>query len=156
MRKVIESGAVLMFLAVLVGLTLTSARPQVSAAQSGRGQEWLSWSPRERRVFVAAYLDGYSRGTIDACSAAVSLFAPQKPYSSLEDDPERKCFNHSKGYRQNAGDYATLLTDFYRKHAEHLDIPVEYFMLLFTDDRYKTVGDIEKGISNGDVRTSNW
>lgn len=156
MPQKLESGGVLMCVGLIVGMALMAAHPQVSPAQSGRGQDWLSWSPRERRDFVAAYLDGYSRGKIDACEAAANLFASQKPYSDFEDDPERKCFNHSKRYAQNADNYAALLTDFYLKHGDHLDIPVEYFLLLFTDDSYKTVENIENGIRKGDVRTSGW
>ena len=146
-RTPLLAGAIVVF--VLMG-TLA----QVSAPSPGRGEEWLSWSPTERRVFVAAYLDGYLRGKTDACIAAGELFEQQKPVHDLEDTPDRKCFRHAKSYSRTADDYAGVLTSFYSEQKEHRNIPVEYFLMLFTDARYQTVADIEQGMRKGEVRTT--
>lgn len=124
-----------------------------TAPLAGRGQEWLAWSPSQRRGFVAAYMDGYLRGKSDACEAAAELFAPGKSVVNLDDMPDRQCFRHAKSYSRPAGDYAKLITSFYEKHPVYRDIPVEYFLLLFTDNRYSTLAAIEQGIRKGDVRT---
>jgi hypothetical protein len=126
---------------------------QTSGPPRGRGEEWLSWSPEQRLVFVGAYLQGYLMGKLDGCNAAGELFEQHKAVRDPDDLPERRCFRHAKGYSRNADEYATLIAAFYAKHVEHRDMPVDYFMLLFTDDRYKTVTDIEEGIRKGEVRT---
>src|SRR5579863_5017937 len=104
--------------------------------------------------FVGAYLQGYLMGKTDGCEAAVEVFEQGKKITDLEQDPDRMCFRHAKGYSRPAGAYARLITAFYEKHPEHRNIPVDYFMLLFTDSSYKTLADIEQGIRKGDVRTT--
>lgn len=143
----------LLLVGALSLLALTGTIAQVSQSRPGRGQEWLSWSPDERSVFIGAYLQGYLMGKTDACIAAGELFEQHKPVHDLEETPDRRCFRHAKSYSRTSADYASVITDFYLKHREYENIPVDYFMLLFTDDRYKTVGDIEQGIAKGEVRT---
>lgn len=147
MRGMLFSCAVLVFSAS--GMFTQAHHPV-----RGFGEEWLSWSPEQRTANIGAYLQGYLMGKTDACEAASELFEQHKPVKNLEDDPDRKCFRHAKGYSRSAGDYAGVITAFYQRNPQHLNIPVDYFMLLFTNVRYKTVDDIEQGIQKGDVRTT--
>jgi len=151
MRKMI---AVALTVGALCFLGFAGTHAQVSHRGQGTGEEWLSWSADERIVFVGAYLQGYLMGKTDACEAAAELFQAHKKFTNLEQDPSRRCFRHAKDYSRSAAEYAPLITDFYTKHPEHRDIPVDYFMLLLTNDQYKTVGDIEQGIQKGEVRTT--
>lgn len=143
-----------LLLAALAALAAIHTLAQAKTPRQGRGEEWLAWASGERRLYVAAYLDGYSRGKLDACNAAGDLFEQDKRFYNLDDLPERRCFRHAKSYSENADDYVATVTAFYEKHPEHRDIPYQYFMLLFTDPSYKTVPDIEEGIRKGSVRTN--
>jgi hypothetical protein len=118
------------------------------------GKNGSPGTPAQRTLYVGAYLQGYLMGKTDGCEAAVEVFEQGKKITDLEQDPDRMCFRHAKGYSRPAGAYARLITAFYEKHPEHRDIPVDYFMLLFTDSSYKTLADIEQGIRKGDVRTT--
>jgi hypothetical protein len=135
-------------------LVIIGALAQTPSLARGRGQEWLSWSSDERTVFVGAYLQGYLMGKTYACIAAGELFGEHKPIRDLDQMPDRRCFRRAKGYSRKADDYASVISSFYSKHPEYRDIPVDYFMLLFTSDQYRTVEDIEQGIRKEEVRTT--
>lgn len=135
-------------------LLFIGALAQAPSAARGKGQEWLSYSSDERNVFVGAYLQGYLMGKTDACNAAGELFGEHQPISDLDQMPERRCFRRAKGYTRKAEDYTSIITSFYAEHPEYRDIPVDYFMQLFTNDQYRTVDSIEQGIRKGEVRTT--
>jgi hypothetical protein len=140
---------------VLGVLVVIGTLGQSSSSPSGLGKEWSIWTPSERRVFVAAYLDGYLRGKTDACVAAGELFEQQKPIADLEETPDRKCFHHAKGYSRTADDYEAIITAFYAKDKKYEEIPVEYLMLLLTNARYQSSSDIEEGMRKGGSPTPN-
>lgn len=144
---------VVLLIGTLSGLVASGTPGQTSSLKKGLGQEWLSWTAAQQTRYVGAYLQGYLMGKMDACEAAVELFERGKKFTDLEQDPDRRCFRHAKGYSRPAGEYVKLITVFYARHPEHRDIPVEYFLLLFTDNRYSTLAAIEQGIRKGDVRT---
>ncbi len=103
---------------------------------------------------MGAYLQGYFMGKSDACETAAELFGPRKPIHDLDQDPERRCFRHAKRYTMSVADYVSIITSFYEKYPEHRDIPVDYFMIVFRDQRYKTLADIERGMRKGAFRTT--
>lgn len=145
----------LLLTTVLALLAVLGAAAQNSPSPSnGRGEEWLSWTSAQRVLFVGAYLQGYQMGTLDACAAAAELFESGKKITDLNQDPDRRCVRHAKRYSLRAADYARVITAFYHKHPEYRRIPIDYFMILFTDRRYQTLGGIEQGIQKGDVRTT--
>ena len=93
-------------------------------------------------------------GETDACLAAGELFEQRKRVRNLDDLPDRKRFRRAKSYSKTADDCPVLITTFYSKHEDHRDVPVDYFMLLFTDDRFQTLADIEAGIRKSEVRAT--
>ena len=127
---------------------------QVSSPPRGTGQEWLSWSPEQRRVFVGAYLQGYLMGKTDARIAADELFELDKPVHDLKDTVDARCFRHAKAYSRDSADYTAVITDFYTNHAKYRNIPRSYLMLLLTDDRYKTADEIYQAALKGEIRTN--
>jgi hypothetical protein len=129
---------------------------QVSTPRPGSGEEWLSWKPEERRLFVGAYLDGYQRGKTDACIAAGELFDQHKPVHDLEDLPDRRCFRHAKAYSRKPDDYVAVMTNFYTNHPQYRNIPRIYLIFLLTDDRYKTADEIYQAALKGEIRTDFW
>ena len=70
---------------IVIGLLLSTVSA-LSAQNSERGelfrhpgQQWLSWTPRERENFVYGYIHGYAHGMNEARLAADELFEKDKP-----------------------------------------------------------------------------
>jgi hypothetical protein len=125
---------------------------QVRVDQLERGGEWLSWTPAERNTFVVGFIDGYMKGTIDACHAADELFEVGQPHRLGDEHhptevPSGRCLAHvDRNYSKirfansatDASAYTAVITDFYTKHPEYSGIPFIKLMLLLSDKNHKT------------------
>lgn len=139
--------------AALAALLFAGASAKPSSQSGGTGEEWLSWTPEQRSVYVDAYLTGYTSGKTDACIAAAELFEVHKRVTP-EDTLDRRCFRHSKTYSRSRDDYASLLTEFYARCPERKNIPYAYLMIQLTDDRYKTAEVLCHAAEKGEIRAN--
>lgn len=127
---------------------------RVPAASSPRwGEQWLSWTPEVRTVFVDAYLAGYVDGKIDACVVADALFELDKPIQDPKDAVSARCLRHAKAYSRASDYYVKVITDFYRNYPKYGNIPYFNLMVLLRDDRYKTADEIYQAALEGKIRT---
>jgi len=147
---------ILLIVGVFSVLLLKGMAEEPPSSAVVTGEEWLSWSPEQRTVFVDAYLMGYLRGKSNACIGAAELFEVGKPVHDLNESVDRRCFRHAKSYSRGADHYANLITEFYREHPEYRNIPNVYLMVLLTDDRYKTADEIYEAAVKGEIRTNFW
>ncbi len=136
-----------------LGAILVIATAVQAASPPRWGEEWLSWAPQVRSVFMDAYLDGYVSGKVDACSRANDLFELDKPVRDPKDIVSARCLRHAKAYSKASDYYVKVITDFYTKYPKYRNIPYLNLMLLLTDDRYKTADEIYQAAVEGKIRT---
>jgi len=163
------AGAVRTILAAgtIAALLLGSGAASSSSEKPESGQEWMSWSPAERTIFIAGFIDGYLRGTHQACLAADNLFEVGKPHRLGDQDhpsdmPSARCLaevdTYSKykrvGSKVDFSSYTDVITEFYGKHPEYQSIPNTYLLRFLSDRQYKTADQLYQMALKGEIRTS--
>ncbi len=117
------------------------------------GEDWLSWSPEQRIIFVDAYLIGYWRGKSEACLAADRLFELDKPVRDPKEIVANRCLRHTKDYSKDADLYASVITQFYTEHVEYHNIPNVNLIELLIDGRYETADEIYQAAVKREIQT---
>src|ERR1700686_2216009 len=86
------SGSIRTFLlaGVVTVLLLATIAAQVSPLPPSRGEEWLSWTPKERSTFIDGFITGYMNGSHKACAMTDRLFEVGKSHR-LGDFPSSRC-----------------------------------------------------------------
>jgi len=148
-------------------LVVVLAAAQVRPDQFGRGGEWLSWIPSERRTFVGGFVSGYFQGFHQACEVAQELFGePGKTYRLGDDHhpsemPSARCLARMEKYSKakftetsgpDFGAYAGVITEFYTKHPEYRGVPFVNLMKLMSDRNYKTADQLYQMALKGELR----
>jgi len=156
-------GTVLVFGIVALFLTVEG---EIAQNQVARGGEWISWTAAQRSSYVYGYLNGYMKGTVDACNAADDLFEVGQPHRLGDeqhptDIPSGRCLAHmdrefskakfvSSGL--DAGAYTSVITDFYTKNPEFQGIPFDTLLLLLSDKKHKAVEELHDMALKGQIR----
>jgi hypothetical protein len=155
------SGAV-----ALVVLLIVANGAQVRPDQVDRGDEWLSWSQKERAAYVDGFVSGYLQGSNSACDVADDLFGTGKTYTLGDghhpsDMPSARCLARMEKYskatfREGQGldlrAYTDVVTDFYTNHPEYRGIPFFNLMKLLSDGNNKTADQIYQMALRGELR----
>jgi len=127
------------------------AAAQVKREETGRGGEWLSWTPVQRNAYVYGLVDGYLMGFYRACDLADQLFETDQPHRLGDEHhptevPSGRCLAHrgefSKKSFDNAGHpdvsaYTDVITAFYKDHPSCRDFPFS-FLLQSLSSKYAT------------------
>jgi hypothetical protein len=147
--------------AVVLLIAVAAATP---SKQVERGQEWMSWSPAERSVFIGGFIDGYLRGSHVACAAADDLFELDKPHRMGDGRPmpsarcEARLETYSKYKLTDSGPdvsaYTVVITEFYTRHPEYQGVPYLYLLWFLTDSNYKTADQLYQMALKGEIRTN--
>jgi hypothetical protein len=150
--------------ALVLLITMAAAAP---SKQVERGQEWMSWSPAERSVFMGGFIDGYLRGSHEACKVADDLFEVGKPHRLGDEHhpseiPSVRCEarleTYSKYKLTDSGPdfsaYTVVITEFYTKHPEYQGIPYVYLLSFLSDSKYKTADQLHEMALKGEIRTN--
>jgi len=156
-----EATRIMLVTGTLVLMLIITLSAQVPPAQIDRGQEWLSWSPAEKAIYVNGFLTGYSNGSHAACLLTEELFEVGKRHQ-LEDQPSARCYarleTYTKFTRSNSGsdfsNYTNVITDFYTQHPEYQNIPFFYLMRYLSDRQYKTSDELYRMALKGELRTN--
>ena len=142
---------------VLLVLMIIRVPAQVPPKQRGAGEEWLSWSPAERGVYILGFTDGYTSGSLGACNVTDQLFEVGKPHRLGDaqhptEIPSGRCLAAVENYSRNrhmgsdptpyTTAYTTVITEFYTKHPEYQGVPFFYLMLNLSDSKYKTAEEL--------------
>lgn len=150
----------------LVVLVIICVSAQVRPDQFGRGGEWLSWSPAERKTYIDGFVSGYFQGSHQACDVAQELFGTDKAYRLGDEHhpsemPSARCLarmeEYSKArYTEASGPdfsaYADVITEFYTKHPEYQGIPFVNLMKSLSDRNYKTADQLYQMALKGELR----
>lgn len=158
--------ATLLATTVCCGRGNRGARAKVSEGQIARGGEWLSWTPEQRNKYAYGFIDGYMKGTVDACHAADDLFEVGQPHRLGDENhptevPSGRCLAYvdriySKPKFTDSGidtsPYAAVITEFYIRHPEYRGIPFFELMTLLTERKHKTVDQIYDMAVKGEIR----
>ena len=165
LAKVVLVAAVLA-LTVNCGRKNRTVLTKVSDDQIERGGEWLSWNLAQKNAYTYGFLDGYMKGTLDACNAADELFEAGQ-YHRLGDEhhptevPSGRCLaqidrEYSKVRFTDSGvdasAYSAVISEFYTRHPEYKGIPFPSLMLLLTDKKHKTADQIYEMAVKGEIR----
>lgn len=126
-----------MLLISLLAETVDAARPQGLRS----GKDWLSWTPKQRFVFVDTYMAAYTGGKTDACIAAAKLFAPNEKITNVSRQASARCLQNTKSYSRPVEYYTHLITDFYAICPKYEAAPDLYLMTLLSDDQLKTADE---------------
>jgi hypothetical protein len=134
---------------------------QVRPERPSSGEEWLSWSLADRNAYIGGYIDGYTKGSHEACLATNDIFEVHKPHH-LGEDPAARCESHLETYskyqtkdsRADLSVYVTVITEFYTKHPEYRNIPFFYLMRFLSDSQRKTADQIYEMALKGEIRTT--
>lgn len=152
-------------IALSVGLCLCGAA-QVKTELHGRGREWLSWTPVQRRAYVYGFADGHMLGFSNACHLADQLFETDKPHR-LGDErhptevPSGRCLAHrgefqhikfdGEGHFVGVNEYADVITTFYEKHTTCRDFPFP-FLLQALGSKYVTADQLYNLALKGELK----
>jgi hypothetical protein len=146
-----------LLLAGLLAIVLSgSSKPKLTPDQRFRGDEWLSWSPTERHIYVVGMIDGYLRARLDACNTTDELFDVGQPHrlghgSDPGEFPSARCLAATDTYsRFRAGDfsdsstdiYTSVLTQFYEKHPQYRKLPFPLLVGYLRDRNFKTADQL--------------
>jgi hypothetical protein len=152
-RTLLVAGASAVFLLVVNAGSIPPTQPD-------RGQEWLSWSPAERNVYIDGFVTGYQGGTHRGCEVADELFEVGKPHR-LGNQPSARCFarleTYSKYSYKDSADftaYTTVITEFYTKHPEYRGVPFFYLLSFLSDRQFKTADELYQMALKGELRTN--
>jgi hypothetical protein len=156
-----------LFVGTLVAM-LPSLSAQVHLKQTDleMGQQWLSWTSAQRNSYVYGFIDGYMKGTVDACLAADELFEVGQPHRLGDEHhptevPSGRCLarvdrEYSKGKLTESGmdtsAYTSVITEFYTKHPEYRRVPFSSLLLLLSDKKHKTAEELYAMALKGEIR----
>jgi hypothetical protein len=116
---------------------------------------------------MGGFIDGYLRGSHQACDATDDLFEVGK-WHRLGDDrhpseiPSARCLARLDMYskyklvesRPDFSAYTDVITEFYTRHPEYQDIPYVYLLEFLSDNKYKTAEQLYQMALKGEIRTS--
>ena len=146
-----------LLLAGLLAIVLSGcSKPKLTSDQRFKGDEWLSWSPAERHIYVVGMIDGYLRARLDACRTADDLFEVGKPHrlghgNDPGEFPSARCLAATDTYsRFRAGDfsdsstdtYTSVLTQFYEKYPQYRMLPFPLLADYLRDRNFKTADQL--------------
>jgi hypothetical protein len=125
------------------------AAAQLKRDETGRGGEWLSWTPVQRHAYVYGLVDGYSIGFGDACQLTNQLFETNEAHR-LGNDPSGRCMAHRGEFSNKSFDkaghldlsaYTDVITAFYNGHPGCRDFPFS-FLLQSLGSKYATADQL--------------
>jgi hypothetical protein len=155
-----ESRTVISIVVFAFGL-MTGCRQ--SKPVSGSGDEWLSWTPNEKRFFVMGFVDGSGSGSVEACVKMddLTVVNDRKPEDGLLDTPSARCRNAygkfskvritgsgPRGAREDVSAYTNVLDDFYR-YPECRAMPYSILLTHLDDNEFKSGEDLYKFVRSG-------
>lgn len=114
----------------------------------GQGKLWLSWSPERRQGFSGGYLWAYDVGFRQACLAYFTASPPKSMTLDLKDSPLQKCAVRELQYSKGPDRYAALITDYYEKYPDDVDLPITWLFQAFSEQENKSPEEIHRAWSN--------
>lgn len=110
----------------------------------GTGFQWLEWNADARAVFVFAYIGGYHRGTVQACTISDEL-VPQ----GIDGEPVTgrilpRCFAQTRSFSEKVEFYVERITEYYQEYPEDRFVPAAYILPMFSDQDAKPLEEIHR------------
>jgi len=129
------------------------------------GDEWLSWSASERKIFVRGYIDGNLAGSWSACEAANDLFENTQDHhlgdaTHPSDIPSVRCLarrptfskvGSSRNGPTGLSTYTGIITEFYTKHPEYRKVSFDFLLLYLNDKKFKTADELFEMAKRGEM-----
>jgi hypothetical protein len=153
----------LLIFSMFLVLSIVDIAAQVRADQISRGEQWLSWSAKEKIAYVSGFLDGYLIGTYHLCDGADKLFQVRDPHSVPAKtvpgaEASAVCFatrnDYSKEYSTGVVDfspYVDIVTEFYTKHPDYDAVPFPELMLSLGDGKCNSADQLYQKALKGEL-----
>src|SRR4051812_33313763 len=103
MAKRNKSVCIGLLLLFMVGCKTYPSQSKQTELRRHPGLEWLSWTPKERELFVDGYIAGDGHGRDRACQVTDDLFEKDKPHTLGHDNvpstfPSSRCLARIEEY----------------------------------------------------------
>ena len=160
---------------VIVALTLVFAsgcKRQLSDSERVEllrhpGQEWLSWTIREREIYIRGLVDGYGGGVSSACRVTDGLLENGQPRMDGHDktacsSPSQRCFAAVSQYQRvkvslstglDVSAYTSVITKFYTRHPESRNVLVTTLMMYLRSPDVVTADDLYSSITGANSQS---
>jgi hypothetical protein len=112
------------------------------------GDLWMTWDAATRTQYIRAFREGFDRGYLEGCNAAINFFLPNGGLITGS-DPTLHCEDVRTSWSRTDDIYVKEITDFYGQYPTDHDIPLLAMMKALSEQSQKTPEQIHQWYISG-------